>query len=347
MVHVGHSFIMKFITQSSRSFCWFLAGLALSLTPAQSAEPIQPAPVEKIRLSLADSPSHEISPLLFGQFLERLNAGQSHGRERGPEAALSPGTHQLQDGVLEALEALNPTVIRFPGGMAVAGLYDWTRMIDGSPFRTDPARPEEYFFGLHEFFALCDALEAAPLLAVNFRSAVWGTKPDEQPISPEAFAAALVAYCNLPVGAPLPEGMFDWPALRAANGHPEPFGVDYFQIGNEWVAWLKATNNVRDKIGQEGFADDEALATHITKRLLTMISAMREIDPEIKIIIDAVMWEEKHENWLRPVLQNPQVREAADFATVHLYRPWSVKGFEKEGQSVEADRLSPEDLWYY
>ena len=53
-----------------------------------------------------------------------------------------------------------------------------------------------------------------------------------------------------------------------------------------------------------------------------------------------------HENWIRPILQKPQVREAADFATVHLYRPWSVKGFEKASPSVEADRLSLEDLWY-
>ncbi|MFP4674531.1 MAG: hypothetical protein ACLFO5_08100, partial [Opitutales bacterium] len=212
------------------------------------------------QVSLGGEPAHAISPLLFGQFLERLNPKDS---EHGPEAALIPGASRLQPGVLEAMEALNASVIRFPGGGAVAGLTDWTKMIDNSPFRDDPDRPEGYRFGLHEFFDLCGDLEAEPLLAVSFRPAVWGTKPDEPPLAPEDFAAALVAYCNLPVGAPLPEGMHDWPALRAANGHPEPFDVRRFQIGNEWVAWLHATNKVREKIGLETLPDDEALADHV------------------------------------------------------------------------------------
>ncbi|MFP4358677.1 MAG: hypothetical protein ACLFSZ_09620 [Puniceicoccaceae bacterium] len=294
-------------------------------------------------LSLGEAPSHEVSPLLFGQFLERLPAKNP---EQGPEAALTPGTSRLQPGVVEAMEALNAGVIRFPGGMVVAGLYDWTKMIDNSPFRDDPGRPEGYRFGLHEFFDLCAELESEPLLAVSFRPAVWGTKPGELPLSPEAFAAALVAYCNLPVGAPLPEGMHDWPALRAANGHPEPFGVRRFQIGNEWVAWLHATNKVREKIGLGTFPDDETLAAHVTERLLAMIEAMRAIDPEIEIIIDAVMWEGAHENWIRPILADERVREAADFATVHLYRPWGVEKFRKDGEAVAGDRLTPEEIWY-
>ena len=46
-------------------------------------------------------------------------------------------------------------------------------------------------------------------------------------------AAGQVAYCNAKQGASLPPGMPDWPAIRTQNGYPEPFGVKYWQIGNE------------------------------------------------------------------------------------------------------------------
>jgi len=295
-----------------------------------------------IRLRLAEAPSNAISPLLFGQFLECLPLKNP---ERGPEGALIPGTHELQPGVVEAMQELEAPIIRFPGGMVVPSLYDWTKMIDHSPFR-EGGRPEGYFFGLPEYFDLCEELGAEPLVVVNFRAAVWGTEPGELPMSAEQLAASQVAYCNLPQGTELPEGMPDWPAIRALNGHPEPHNVRYFQIGNEWVAWLGATTNVRKALGKEPFPDDAAQAAHIAQRLLDVIAAMRAIDPEIKIIIDAVMWEEEHEALIRPVLSDPRVREAADFATVHLYRTWEVDRLEKDGKPIELDRLTAEELWY-
>ena len=39
-------------------------------------------------------------------------------------------------------------------------------------------------------------------------------------------AANLVEYCNGDARTP-------WGAKRAANGHPAPYGVKYWQIGNE------------------------------------------------------------------------------------------------------------------
>lgn len=343
--------------------CGLLAA-SIAITSTLAAEPEAEKPA---RLILAPQHSHEVSPLLFGQFLERFGAKASGTGELGPQAALQPGVREkasdtpagqipensslerldrLQPGVVEALSELNATIIRFPGGGAVASLYDWTQLIDDSPLREDPARPEGFEFGLPEFFALCEALGAAPLPVVNFRSSVWGTLPGQTALSPEEFAAGLVAYCNLPVGADLPAGMLDWPAIRAANGHPEPHNVRYFQIGNEWVAWLHATSNVREKIGLEAFADDEAFVAHVSENLLSMIEAMRAVDPQIEIIIDAVMWEDSHEPWFRAILGDERIQTAADFATVHLYRPWGVNKFEKDGDPVEGDQLSPEEIWY-
>jgi len=306
------------------------------------------APTE---VRLAPEPAQEISPLLFGQFLERTknrpgDSENSH-RERGPESAYLPGTTRWQPGVVEALAELNAPIIRFPGGSMLGSLYDWTVMLDHSPFRAEAGRPEGYRFGWHEFFALCRELEAEPLVGVNFRAAVWGARPGELPDSPEALAAGMVAYCNLPLGADLPEGMPDWPAYRAENGHPEPFGVNYFQIGNEWVGWLQATDSVFEQLGKEPLADDEALARHTAARLLDVIGAMRAIDPDIKIVIDAVLWQDpRMPTWIGGVLADPEVQQAADFATIHLYRPWGVDSFTKDGEPVEGDQLSPEDIWY-
>ncbi len=314
---------------------WCIVFCVCAVAPVGGAEVV---------LRLAPEPSHAVSPLLFGQFLERTNG---NGGEIGPEAAYIPGTKQWQPGVVEALEKLHASVIRFPGGSMLGSLYDWTVMIDHSPFRESGRRPEGYRFGWHEYFDLCKTLGAKPLVGVNFRAAVWGVRPEDLPDDPENLAAGLVAYCNSPVGAKLPDGMPDWPAYRAKNGHSEPFGVEYFQIGNEWIGWLQNTNGVRTILGKEGFEDDEALAAHTAQRLLDMIEAMRAVDPDINIIIDAVLWQDpRMPVWIGGVLADPRVQAAADFATVHLYRPWSVNDFTRNGQPVSGDRLSPEEIWY-
>ena len=71
---------------------------------------------------------------------------------------------------------------------------------------------------------------AEPIIVVNFSQACQGSKPlGEAALE----VSGLVAYCNAKQGAKLPSGMPDWPAVRAKNGHPEPYGVKYWQIGNE------------------------------------------------------------------------------------------------------------------
>lgn len=299
----------------------------------------------EIVLRPASEPSHGVSSLLFGQFLERFqDKAVVEGGEMGAEAAVLPGEGELQPGVIELFGRLDPGVIRFPGGMALEFDPDWTKLVDHSPFRTGGERPAGFRFGLHEFFGLCGQLGAEPLVGVNFRAAVWG---EDGPMDPEGLAAGLVAYCNLPVGADRPDGVPDWPSWRARNGHRKPFGVKYFQIGNEWAVWLKGTNTVRASRGDEEFADAAALGGHVRERLLAMIRAMRAVDPSIQIIIDAVHWNDMVGEILEgSVLGDPEVREAADFAAVHLYRPWGVDAVRLNGEEVGKDTLSAEDYWY-
>ncbi|HEV2380828.1 MAG TPA: alpha-L-arabinofuranosidase C-terminal domain-containing protein [Terriglobia bacterium] len=118
--------------------------------------------------------------------------------------------------VVAALQAMHPGVIRFGGSTTED--YDWQGGIgpwdQRQPFTTVWGGLEENFVGIDEFVALCRHVGAEPLICVRWT----GKRPED--------AAAEVEYCNAG-----PETR--WGALRAKNGHPEPYGVKYWQIGNE------------------------------------------------------------------------------------------------------------------
>ena len=67
--------------------------------------------------------------------------------------------------------------------------------------------------GIDEFCQFCELVNAQPLICLSFSD------------GPQS-AADLVAYCN--ADAATPQG-----AKRTAIGHPAPYHVHYFQIGNE------------------------------------------------------------------------------------------------------------------
>jgi alpha-L-arabinofuranosidase len=118
---------------------------------------------------------------------------------------------------LEAIRALHPGVIRF-GGSALE-TYEWDQCL-GTWDRRAPFPQsywgglEENFVGLEEFVALCQTVGAEPLVCVR-----WTGKTP-------ADAAAEVEYFN---------GSSDSPGgrRRAVSGHAQPYGVKYWQIGNE------------------------------------------------------------------------------------------------------------------
>jgi alpha-N-arabinofuranosidase len=118
--------------------------------------------------------------------------------------------------VVEALKELKSGVIRF-GGTSIEGL-EWDQTIGNwdarTPFTTFWGGLEPNFVGLDEFTRLCRLVGAEPLICVR-----WTGK---QP----ADAADEIEYMN--GGAET-----HWGSLRARNGHPQPYGVKYWQIGNE------------------------------------------------------------------------------------------------------------------
>ncbi len=289
------------------------------------------AQAEGIRLTVTNKTVHRIDRRMFGQFMERPSWG-----EIGVEGALVPGTNQLQPKVRELLEAMKLPIIRFPGGTDVDYL-DWRDMVSNVPDRT-PERPVSTghlghkvsnHFGYDEFLQFCEQTGAEAIVVVNFRDGLLQKKPLQEAA---AHAAALVAYCNAPVGTKLPAGMFDWPGLRAKNGRTKPYGARYFQIGNETWAFL----NEAQKLAPQG------LASHYVSCLKAYVDAMKAVDPKIEIIVDG------EDGSMRGVvpLAREQLRGRIDYFATHFYRPWGMAEVFRGQQKVAIEGLSGADIWY-
>ena len=292
---------------------------------------VRVAPAQEIRLRVTDQTVHRIDRRMFGQFMERPSWG-----EIGVEGALVPGTNRLQPKVRELLMAMKLPVIRFPGGTDV-DYMDWRDMVSNVPGRV-PARPVSKghrghkvsnHFGYDEFLQFCERAGAEAIVVVNFRDGLL----QKRPLAEAALqAAALVAYCNAPVGAELPEGMFDWPGLRAKNGRAKPYRARYFQIGNETWAFLDEAQ----KLAPHG------LAAYYVSCLKAYIDAMKAVDPKIEIIADG------DDGSMRGVvpLAWEQLRGRIDYFATHFYRPWGMAEVFRGEQPVAVEALSAADIWY-
>ena len=185
-----------------------------------------------------------INPLLYGNNI--------HCWGGGGEALWNAERQRLHPELLEQVKRLGPTVLRFPGG-GKASHYHWEQAVgpERGKSERDPERRSSprYQFGTNEFMLLCREVGAEPLLTVN-----WATgNPGE--------AARWVEYCN--GGVATRQG-----ALRAEHGHPEPYGVKYWEIGNECYSAAQVT--------------EYALSLRAWSR------AMKAVDPTIRI--GAVGW---------------------------------------------------------
>jgi len=287
-------------------------------------------PEESITLTIHNNEVAKIDDRLFGQFLEKPSW---HG-EWGPEAALKPGTNNLQDGVVELMEEMHIPVLRFPGGTDV-NQQDWTTMIDNVPGR-EGERPEfvgiqddtvTNMFGYDEACRLAEGIDAEMMLVINFGDAYFKRKSIEESAMHEA---GLIAYCNASLDAVLPEGMPDWPKIRALNGHPEPYNVKYVQIANEpWV--------MDNKLKRRGEIDPE-LKEHYFEILEAFIEAFHEIDPDIKIIADG-----NSEDITIPLRE--RFGSKIDYLSYHIYKPWGINEILRGETEIPRDSLTEEEIW--
>ncbi len=120
--------------------------------------------------------------------------------------------------VVALLKELNSPVYRWPGGNFVSG-YNWRDGIgepDKRPPRKNPAWKgiEHDDVGIHEFMDLMKLIDSEAYIAINTGK---GTVDE---------VAQEVEYINGSADTPMGK-------LRAQNGHPEPFNVKWWAVGNE------------------------------------------------------------------------------------------------------------------
>jgi alpha-L-arabinofuranosidase len=194
-----------------------------------------------------------ISRLLFGGFAEHMgrcvyggiyDPASPHADENG-----------LRRDVLAALKEVGYTTVRYPGGNFLSG-YRWQDGI--GPKEQRPRRRELAWqsletnqFGTDEFMTFCRALGAEPMLGVNLGT---GTIQD---------AADLLEYCNAPAGTHFAD-------LRAANGHPAPYDVRLWCLGNEM-----------DGPWQIGHLD----AIDYGKKAREAAKMMKWMDPRVQLVL--------------------------------------------------------------
>ena len=171
------------------------------------------------------------------------------------------------------------TALRFP--MAPVNVWNWKATID--PFKaSQPLLGNQVArFGLDEFMEMADRNE---MLArdVHMMVNIYRNVNNVDHAGAVQDAADLVAYLNKPWDGVSTFSGSNWEALRAANGHPAPYGVELFNLGNE--PWAFVEYDYRTSLNT-----DPALngAKRYTADMANFIAAMKAVDPAIKITLPA------------------------------------------------------------
>ncbi|MCX8063741.1 MAG: alpha-L-arabinofuranosidase [Candidatus Hydrogenedentes bacterium] len=202
---------------------------------------------------------------------------------------------------ISVLKQLNSPIYRWPGGNFVSG-YNWKDGIgdpDKRPTRKNPAWGgiDTNDFGIDEFVEFCREIGTEPLMVVNTG------------LGDVQLATDMVEYANGSIDTPMGK-------LRAQNGHPEPYNVIYWGIGNEMYGdWQLGHVPVDDYV----------------KRHNEFAKAMKEVDSRIKLIGVG----ENFGIWSMRMLEN--CADYMDYISEHFYCGENMNVFEHVYQL--ADRI--------
>ncbi|MGQ8337783.1 alpha-L-arabinofuranosidase C-terminal domain-containing protein [Sunxiuqinia sp. A32] len=237
---------------------------------------------EKSTITLKlNEPKSEISPLIYGQFIEFLG----NCIDKGIYEADSPLADEngFRADVLTKAKDLNIPLLRYPAGTYIK-IFNWENGI--GPKEQRPKTRNVIWggmvdnqFGTAEFVTYCREIGAEPNLVVNMSTA---TAMD---------AANWVEYCN---------GTSDsyYANLRRSHGYPEPFNVKYWAIGNE-----------------EEANDDAGIHQDPEKYVETawqIVKLMKLHDPTIKIVLCG-----GSDYWNKTILD--KMNGVCDYLSMHIY----------------------------
>jgi alpha-N-arabinofuranosidase len=264
---------------------------------------------------------HPLPRTIYSHFVEHLGKcvkGGIWAEGERPDLVLGG----IRPELIAAVKSINPSLIRYPGGCFADG-YHWKDGI--GPKESRPRRPnrawgklgpglgpeEDNRFGTDEFMAFCAAVGAEPMITANVGS---GT-PEE--------AADWVEYCNGPETS-------KWGAERAKNGHPAPYNVRHWFVGNEITGWHEI-----------GWLTPAAYA----QVFLKFAAAMRQADPAVKLIASGDFSNDKKRSQTNRIIiegAGPEI----DYLSVHQYVPTMSTLNTFRYQTANLHRTAGQSIYY-
>lgn len=156
-----------------------------------------------------------------------------------PEETWRKKKNGMRPELVQMLEGLKPGFLRFPGGCVVEGFSletasKWKKTIGDIKDRNSHFILWGYRttngIGYHEYLQFAEDMGMEMMFVVNCGMTCQARNPELVPLDKlnEWIQDMLdaVEYANGDINT-------KWGAVRAKNGHPEPFGLRYVEIGNE------------------------------------------------------------------------------------------------------------------
>lgn len=259
-----------------------------------------------------------IDPKIYGVFMEPINFNGKrmglpdtvsfntlYGPLYNPASPLADGNGFRKDYV-EAGRELKISNMRWPGGNYVMG-YNWQDGIgpkDKRPARINMAWGgiDNNQVGTDEWVALNKSIGSENNVCVNLG---LGTIMD---------ACSWLEYCNFRKGTYFSD-------LRVKNGHPEPYGIKIWDLGNE-------VDGKPWELGHKTAEEYVRIAREAAK-------AMRAIDNSIKFVASGSSYYEPTGQWVdwnRQVLTG--LGDIIDYISIHRYWENSTDYYTYMGQSA-------------
>jgi len=206
----------------------------------------------------------------------------------------NPVTNHPVNEMVSLARASGTSTLRWPGGCGVHE-FNWKLSVGPREAR------QRQVFGLPEFLRLASDLGADPVITI---ADYFGEAKD---------AADLVEYLNAPLGTNVNGGVA-WAAVRAADGHPEPYGIKWFEFGNE------SSHGPHQTSTDTNTSPRRYSPSEYSQRYRAFRSAMKAVDSTIQL--GAVTDNDTStvlSNWTRTIVK--ETGDIADFLIHHAYLP--------------------------
>ncbi|MFN0187322.1 MAG: hypothetical protein ACKVQV_01325, partial [Bacteroidia bacterium] len=216
------------------------------------------------------------------------------------------------------------STLRYPANGIMQG-FNWKKSIGPIPLRVpqkifaQQSTPAQVFeFGFDEFMAMTESRgvngsDVQIMVPIYDSAVVWSMPAQTQAAVPYVAQsnADWVEYCNSPNDGSNPGGGIDWAAVRAANGHPQPYGIKIWNMGNE-----PYTANE--------FGASATGVNNYINIIVPIINAMRAIDPTIQITVTATG---RHNSaWTTTLLNSTSLQGKIYGLNVHYFMTEQIIG---------------------